>query len=331
MSISIFDQGSKRISLEKLLCSDDKSKLNKRKLLLEHISKRDYNPFTPRDVKKILNGYIDLDVIHTYLSRLCVNGALIRLEKGLYKKGNISVESITPEQLVTTPNSRWADENGENKIYITDLQYQKVAQYFNGESMILCGPNVDLRIRQSHCITKGEHSLFLVDNDSNLFKLIENKISNAKKDNVKPIFKNICDIDIHPQFQDLDFCKTWVFKDERNREAGEILANRLIKQKQQNYPVAAMNFTFCNRGFKRKIAVRMINSILHVLDASITGFDYDTNGCAKGVKIVPKYEKGFGFYHLPNWINKGKVLELDFYTYSDTQNQMLTCLIVYKP
>ncbi len=335
MKLSIFNQGSKRISLEKLFSNKimKKKKKNKKKLILDHISKIDNEPFTPNDVKKVFNGYIELDMIHTYLSRLCVNGVLIRLSKGLYIKGNISVESITSKQLIETPNNRWEDKNGPNKIFITDLQYKKVSRYFNGNSMILCGPNVDLRIRQAECITNGNHDLYLVDNNSDIFDLIKTKIKNSGNKNVKPIFKNIYDINIHPQFQDLDFCNTLVYKNKKDNkylETGEILAYRLIKQKEQGYPIAAMNFTFCGRRFKRKIIVRQINSILHILNSAITGFDYNVKGCSKGVKIIPDSNQSFGYYHIPNWINKGKILEFDFYTYSDTQNQMITCLIIYK-
>ena len=328
MKKSIFETGSKRISIGELFGNNQKPK---RSVLLDYIENLNNCSFTAGDIKKVLNGQATSDTINNTLSRLCVNGALIRISKGVYIKGLKKVSDITPLQMISTPNERWSDENGPNKIFITDLQYKKVSTYFNGDSMILCGPNVDLRIRQSECITNGNHNLFLVDNNSNIFELINNKIKTSGKKHVIPIFKNIFNVNNHAQFQDLDFCATSTAKDSKFREAGEILAYRLIKQKKQNYPIAAMNFTFCVRGSEKKIVNRQINSILHILDASLTMFDNNTKGRGKGITIIPKTDTGFGFLHIPNWITKGKVLELDFYTYSDTSCQMITCLIIYKP
>lgn len=329
MKKSIFESGLKRISIHELFSNEPKPKY-RRSALLDHIEDLNDQTFSAIDIKQVLNGKVKLDTINNTLSRLCVNGALIRLSKGVYKKGSNPISNITPEQLLSTPNERWEDKNGPNKIFITDLQYKKVSTYFNGNSMILCGPNVDLRIRQSECITKGIYNLFLADNNSDIFELINDKIKASGMNHVMPIFKNIFDDNNHVQFQDLDFCATAISKDSKFREAGEILAYRLIKQKEQNYPVAAMNFTFCARGIKRKIVIRQINSILHILDASLTMFDNNTKGRGKGITIIPKTDTGFGFLHIPNWITKGRILELDFYTYSDTNCQMITCLIVYK-
>jgi len=286
--------------------------------------------FSSMDIFNSISEDVEYSTIKTYTSRLCENGVFERVKKGYYKKSKIKINDISQKDLTTTPTSRFVDKNGENKIFISDMQYEKVSNYFQGDSLILCGPNVDLRIRQSLCITGEKHNLYLIDNNQDIFQLILNKIPEYSNRIIKPILCNVADLNHSVVFQDLDFTTSWVHKDSQKREAGEILSNRLIKQASQNYIFAAMNFTFCTRGFKKVEVVRAINSALHVLGASVKSFDGSKDGYKKGKKVLINPKKGFGYYHSPDWLLRGRIVELDFYTYSDTSNQMMTCLIIYN-
>lgn len=287
-------------------------------------------PFDLSLLKKVFKKQIPFNTIQSHISGLCSNGALERIGKGVYQKTSIDVESIDFNQLKTAPVERWEDKNGPNKILITDLQYRKVSEYLHGDSLILCGPNAELRIRQSFCITGVNHKLYLIDNNQSIFKLILDRLPEKCRRHIKPILCNVGDINHDTVFQDLDFCNTWVYKDNSKREAGEILANRLIQQLHCNYPIAAMNFTFAMRPFNKRETVRAVNSILHVLGASIKSFDRCVDGWGDGAPVILNPKTGHGCIHNPDWINKGRIIELDFYSYSDSKTQMITCLIIYN-
>ena len=317
-----------KFSMENLFPGTD-SNLNTLFWINKFINETNLTTFSVIDIKKGIKKNIPIGTIQNNVSGLYSNKALEKVSDGIYKKTSIDIESISYKDLKTVPNSRWCDENGPNKIFITDLQYQKASKYVQGESLILCGPNAKLRIRQSRCVT-GDNNLYLIDNNQSIFHLILNEIPNKSKRNIKPILCNVGDINHHVIFQDLDFCSTWAYKDNSKREAGEILANRLIQQLNCNYSVAAMNFTFAQRPFNKRETVRAVNSILHILGASIKSFDNCVDGWNNGTPVILNPKIGFGSIHKPDWLNKGRILELDFYTYSDTKTQMITCLIIYK-
>lgn len=320
---------NEEINMENLFPGTD-SNLNALYWINKFINETNLKTFTISDVKKGIIKNIPINTIQSNISGLYANKALERVSNGIYKKTSVDLESISCKDIKTVPNDRWCDKNGPNKIYITDLQYEKVAKYLQGDTLILCGPNAKLRIRQSRPITGTKHNLYLIDNNRSIFKLIIDEIPDKSKRIIKPILCNVGDINHNVIFQDLDFCSTWAHKDNSKREAGEIAANRLIQQLNCKYPVAAMNITFALRPFKKIRAVRFINSLLHVLGASIKSFDNCVDGYGNGTPVIINPKIGFGFTHKPNWLNKGRVLELDFYSYSDTKTQMITCLIIYN-
>jgi len=234
-----------------------------------------------------------------------------------------------PETLISGYKKKFNPKKCTNKYAIANEQYIKVAKYIEGNVLIISGPNVDKHIAASKPITKGIHKLFLIDNDPYVFKHMLSKLPDVGS-NIKIVYNNVMDTRINAPFQDLDFCTSWIGSDKDEYDPGEIVSVRLMEQAKKNYPVSAMSFSFSIRGIRKINIVRNINNIIHTLGASIKSFDWVNRKFGKGESVIEQTTKrSYGFKHKPNWRLKGRIIDLDFYTYRDTGN-MVSCLIIYK-
>jgi len=271
----------------------------------------------------------------TCITRFMKLGVINRTGKNEYKKNldyDFNALPGHPETVISSYNKNFNPKECTNKYAIAKLQYAKVAKYLEGDVLVFSGPNVKKHVAATKSITKGVHKLHLIDNDPLVFKHILSKINNLDS-NVNLIFSNVMDIRINAQFQDLDFCSSWIGKDEDEDDPSEITSVRIMEQAEKGYPVSALSFTFSKRGMNNIDTVKAINNIIHTLGASIKSFDGVNRSYGRGYEVMKQVKSEgnlkYGKKHIPIFRLKGRIIELDFYTYRDT-GHMMTCLIIYK-
>jgi len=298
-------------------------------LVMRFAKQKSVDTFTKKYLFECINdGTVHKASLDSTVYKLTADNKLDKLIRGVYRLN----KQYTADTKPTISTKVFNPETCPIKYKISQYQYWKVKRYVQGDTLILCGPNVEKHIKLTKDIVKDNHQLNLIDNDITTFKIIADKMDKIKQPkNINYMFGSVADVSLHTPFQDLDFCSTWIGKDQQENEAGQILGKRLIIQSQMKYPTSAMLFTFSCRKFKKSDIFRFLNNIINNLGAFLNGFDGIKNSYDIGKNILSeKQDWGYGYRHDPDWILKGRIKELDFYTYRDSGNHMMSCLIIYK-